>query len=519
MLAKAVSYYYHELQKLVASLSPKGLLEWLLARTEAAVRRARIEQVVTPTRLACYSSEPKMIEEMVKQYPKLADVALANRFLIEYVTAQPPRRLRRISLGVYDRMLALAHLITSFGVESDMIQYELHNYGFKILPSGRLGANRDENERAHAAFRRIFAAGEIRRATRSFDRHFVTHRKEPLKPDLIDQMDPATKIEFGYAASELLDLVRETGEIGEEISHVVCCLPRDDFVSRLSNRLGWPKERVFNVIESLSLGPRTEFLSPGPPFRKEDTYPWRFNRSLSYVRRPFLLRTREGVQEILWGPRHLFNAAAYFVWLCAGRLKAQSKEMRQLMGEFHRRDGEQFNDSVADLFEQHVRLTVRRRVKKVGKLRGATGLPGEIDVLVADSTRCVLLVIECKDLSVARMPHELRNELVEFFLGEQGKKSFIQKHTEKVTWVRANLSSVLEWMKLAPSPKWRVEDILVVDQELLTPFLVKSKARVTPFAELAAQLDQHGWLAMPESGTVSVKEVRGKSRPRRTRRR
>ncbi len=149
--------------------------------------------------------------------------------------------------------------------------------------------------------------------------------------------------------------------------------------------MGWSLERVNQAINLLALKSRIDFLKPDLPHQGGDVYPWKFNRALSYLRRPFLLRERDEKTEVLWGIRHLNTVSQYLVYLCLnGRLKAKSSEMKQVMSVVRNEQTKEFNNEVADLLEQNTTLIVRRRVKKIGKskIQGEQGVLGDVDVLL-----------------------------------------------------------------------------------------------------------------------------------------
>ena len=233
-----------------------------------------------------------------------------------------------------------------------------------------------------------------------------------------------------------------------------------------------------------TLSPRSAFLKPPFPYRAEDTYPWRYNRALSHVRRPLLLRKNDTEDEILWGNRHLYRTANFLVQLyLSGRAQVQSPEMRQLIGKILHRQGEKFNDQVADMLAQNTDLIVLRRVKEVGGIK----VPGDIDVLVADQRKRRLGVIECKDFVIARTPNEMDTELKKFFQGN-GKKSAVQKVEERAAWVCENIAQILVWLQVGNSAKikqWKVKPSILVSQELFTPYLKRSQIPVLSFEKLS----------------------------------
>lgn len=96
------------------------------------------------------------------------------------------------------------------------------------------------------------------------------------------------------------------------------------------------------------LSPRSDFLVPPQPYSSSDVYPWRFNRGLSYIRRPLLKVEHTSGDELIWGNRHLYHSHGYlFDLIVTSRIFAQSAKMRELIGKFNRERGDTFNDDVA----------------------------------------------------------------------------------------------------------------------------------------------------------------------------
>jgi hypothetical protein len=181
--------------------------------------------------------------------------------------------------------------------------------------------------------------------------------------------------------------------------------------------------------------------------------------------------------------------------LCTeGRLKAQTEGMIQLIGEFNHARGDRFNKRVVELFNGLPRLIVREKVKKVGSSRlcDQRGDLGDIDVLVADKKRKRLLVVECKDLALARTSFEMSGELRNLFEGTEKKKSIVQLHERRMIWVQNHLREVLAWLGIGTT-NWTVESLIVVDREMLTPYLKNSTVQIVPIETLSDNLAKQGW--------------------------
>jgi hypothetical protein len=498
ILGKAVGFFYGQLQNLVATLQPDSLLEWLVSNQEAAIRESAFHQLNIPTRLACFSSEQAMIERLNKETPRHNLTVVASRFIIEYVIAQPPRGLRPMSMSVYDRLQALAAQIIEWGSESDLMHYQLVNYPLEILPSGRLGADRTQYQKAHSEYTPNVMFGDIRRSKRAFEGLWsIGGPKDPSADERLATLNAAAVAEFGFSISEQLDFAAAASNLGREINPGVARLSRAEFLLRIATAMNQPQERISKLLEMLSLRPRANFLNPGAPYRSEDVYPWRYNRQLSYFRRPFLIRdisaNDQASVEVIWGIRQLEGFAKNIVELCTqGRLKATSEEMVRLIGTFNRERGKRFNKKIADLYRLNQDLIVRAAVKKIGSLRllDDEGDLGDIDVLVADRKKKRLLIVECKDLAHARTPHEMFSELTNLFRGTEKKKPIVALHQRRAHWARQHVTEILESLDIRVTKGWKVLPMIVVDRELFTPYLESSPIPITPIETLRESLSK-----------------------------
>ena len=128
-LNKMVTESFSRFERLVAALNPRGLLESLVAFGERLIWMEEHQRRLIPTQLACYSSVPKMVEEMKRDSPVLAATAIAHRFVTEYVVAQPPSGLRQLSFEAYDELIALAAIACGMGAPERRPPLRPRRYG------------------------------------------------------------------------------------------------------------------------------------------------------------------------------------------------------------------------------------------------------------------------------------------------------------------------------------------------------------------------------------------------------
>lgn len=494
-----VDYLYNELTNLIATINFDELVSWLISHNEAAIARLFETRLTIPTRLACFYESKNLVETLRNELPDITKASLALRFLIEYAITCPSHGIRPMTLELFDQLMALSSAIISWGYDSDYLKYEILDIPVTILSSGRIGANRDELLKAQSSFLQEYTSEEISRARRAFSRYVgkvndITSAQniQEFKTDpLIAQFDEASLDEFGFTFTEFGYLIGDIYNLGEEQDSPVKRLGIAELVNSLSSTLRWSEDKVLKALSQLILSPRADYLDPPRPFSITDVYPWRFNRALSYVRRPLLKIERASGDEVLWGSRHLFNSHQYlFELIISSRLFTHSSKMRELTGHFNRERGETFNNDVASLFEKRPGLIVHRRSKKLGKkyIRGKQGDLGDIDVLVIDQNCQLVFVIECKDLAIARTPHELKAELDYVFKGSMKEKSTVEKHHLRVTWVKDNLAAILNSFNVAHTGHWRVESLLVFDEAIFSSHIYGSPIRVLSYRQLVEEV-------------------------------
>jgi len=497
LINEVVEFLYSRLIKLIQAIQGDELLSFLISRHEAMTRRMFFDRLIMPTRMACFGQTSNVTKEVAAELGDVYPASTSIRFLIEYVAACPPVGIRPMSLELFDELLSLAASTISWGFESDYLQFGILDVELAIVPSGRLGTSIEEFRAARDAFLEVHASGQIGRATAGFPSHWrppaATATGRGDGDGLWDSLESAVEAETGFTLSDWMDAYGEIWNIGSQLDGSVKQLKRPELVRRVATQLNWNQDRVSELVSLLSLTARDDFLTPAAPYRQADVYPWRFGRPLSYIRRPLIVLPSqdEGAEVIQWGNRHLLNSAAYFSELFVnGRYKATSRKLKELNGRLNKRRGDDFNDTVASVFQSIPGLVVKSRVRRIkGRLLGSKGEHGDIDVLVAHPTHHRLQVVECNDLASGRAPHELANELQSLFKGTSTRKSKVNKLLARTDWILRNLSHVLEELGLPPDRRWSVEPLVVVDEEVFSPHLYGSPVAVVSLRQLREMIE------------------------------
>ena len=195
-------------------------------------------------------------------------------------------------------------------------------------------------------------------------------------------------------------------------------------------------------------------------------YPWRFNRDLSFTRRPIIQYNG----DLIWGNRQLHHMWRYTVDLImSGKYKARRPKLKQLIGKLSDKRGNDFNAAVAQKLSSIDGLIVREKLSKInGKKivdKNNNGL-GDIDVLYIIPEKRKIVVGEVKDFSVAKNPYEMDQEYKRIFVDGE-KPCYMTKHKRRVTWIKDHLEDVKAHFNL-PEGKWSVKTVMFVSEEIVS---------------------------------------------------
>jgi hypothetical protein len=302
--------------------------------------------------------------------------------------------------------------------------------------------------------------------------------------DSREVLDAACIAEWGYSFGDLGRVIGAAVSISISDAAPVESLPAATAVEILAREAEVAPETARAVVKQLTLEPRDDYLVPPAGFGRTDLYPWRYNRGLSILRRPFVLRPRGGAPEIVFGRRALLESLHYLLELIeTSRLRPRSRAMADYIGRKSVERGRAFNDRVADELSGILETPVRRRVTKLGGVTIADerGPLGDIDVLAIDQSAKVIWAVECKSLAPSRTPAEVANELRDLY-GEDDRPGHIGKHTRLVQWLDEHRAQVIEGLGL--EGHWRIEGLFVVDDDLYGPYFREAPVPVIPLRRL-----------------------------------
>lgn len=481
-LNSIVDYLYKELVTTISCLKSVDLLEFLFAQHEAMVQKYYADRLKIPLQLASFYNSQELINKLEEETPKITQTSVALRFLIEYVSACPPQGLRPISYEVFDRLIALSSEIIMLGTISDRIYYEIDDTSVGVQ-SGLLSIEQDSYYAAFRGFIPNYFGELIGRSVKHFGEPWqILKYSEPrdIQSDSDDKFDRAFLAEFELSFSDYQIICGQIVVLGCEQDSPAKYMPKDQLVAEVSKETGITYDTVLSMIDSITLKQRHNYLKPPSGYDDWEVYPWKFNRSLSFLRKPLISIQRGEEQGILWGNRHLIHSVEFLYNLCqSGKLKENTQLMRGFISDIRNEDGKAFNDEVFNAFAKQTGVSVRKRIDSFYGIEmfDEKGKLGDIDVLVVNSTKNEILIIECKNLNAAMSPYEYSNELKSLFIDDEEDDSEATKLLRRTKWVENNIELVLREMSITYTSGWKYQPLIVTSEELFTPYLRETSVK------------------------------------------
>lgn len=471
---KIVDIYYARLKSIIHMYSWESLIKRLITNNEALSHYKALKDLTTATTIECFTGVPLKVAKELEDTQVITSTALSLRTLIEIVSAEPPKGNKELSVADFDMLLAITDRLINWSMVSDHIHTKIIDHELSILESGRIGVDKEAFEKVYNPFMKNKILEHLEYSISSFKSNLTLNQKE--KTDLDPIYEVAFTAEFGLSLSQITDFYLLLMEIGFEQEVAAPSLYLSDLKLKLKEILKWDNETIEHAIELFSLFPRKKWEIPPDGFESNDIWPWKYNRRLSYIRRPLVIGPK--VEEnplVFWGPCHVEEACINLIGLVTtGRYhinESTSKEMRSLIGTIINEKGKRFGQKVEQWFIDNMSCKVDHEVPiKPGKKLNAEIDLGDIDVLVIDEKSKRILLVECKDLNYGRNPQEIANEIERLIGDSKEDNSWTKKHIKRYEWVKANINALIRTYGLK-NEEYVVDSLFVVSNEIPAPYV------------------------------------------------
>ncbi|WP_378956602.1 hypothetical protein [Pelosinus sp. sgz500959] len=475
-----VKYLYELLQKQVSELQPDYLVELVCADLEKVMYNLMLVQSRYAYDVACY---PEKQDKMFDDFNELNKMSRALKFLAEYIAACPPDGTQILGEWQYERLLAICSLIIDWAYKNDLFYYKIFNTPIEILKSDRVGMKQDEFNKLQ----------KINIKAREVQLHYNStsdfREKLPREefPNIEEELNSAFLDEYAFSFDDFCNSIFGMISYGNENDNEVKKADKSNLILWIvENNTSLNSDKVEKVIQYISLAKREKFLIPGRPYRSEDVYPWRFNRELSFTRRPLIIRKH----EVIWGNRQLFHMLKFTIDLIyEGKLKTRGKKLTALIGKISNKRGDDFNNQVYSKINGIGDFIVGKNLKKINHKNIADengNTLGDIDVLYIIPERKRIVLAEVKDFNFSKSPYEMDCEYQKMFVDKGEKKCFATKHRRRASWINKHLEDFKIQYGLV-GDGWTIKDIFIVNEAIISNAFYNAGATIITYGEISKE--------------------------------
>jgi len=461
----------------------RGLLKWLIKLNEKCVQLREFREILIPARIACFSDFQTEVEELMDDERNLVTTAHAVRTLIEFVATKIPAGQKWPNIDDIDELLALTNQLTEWGALSEAMRMGIDDPGMGLLPSGRIGTDKTVEREAFKPYAIAKTESTVFRNMEDFENNYAPAKRtgNVAETDESRSLDAAFRAEFGISLTMLSKIIGALVNAG--FTNAQSCMEMEETILKelLSKIDGITAGDVDAALELLTLLERKGIGIPPDGYTPIDIFPWRYNRSISYIRRPLVKETSKGVVHYYFGYRHLMQFIDnLFYLLFSSKLPgAKSEEMKSWLAAASGDKGNPFREAVRRWFEENSDFEVIPHEVKMDKEAPKGHVQtdrhyGDIDLFVINHAQHIIYPVECKNIQGGRNVHEMKVEMDDY-LGRDGKdkKAKIRKHVERNAWLNANKAALNDLVPNAE--KYSIKSFILTADEIPLVYLKKDE--------------------------------------------
>jgi len=474
LLGKVVDEFYAGLREVLGRYNQEDMIRKLQMFYESAIQERERRKFEAIPLVECFRHHCDIESGVGEKQKSNASYSVSLRCLLEQVVGERSNGTLSFDIEGLDKAIAFMLNIVNWGSLSDKLWLDIADVEVALLKSGRIGTDKRFETVTMAAFHETKLSEDITDLTQSFDRAFAVRREPSELPKPDDAFESAFLDEFQATFEDFVGIVRVSALLALKCEGSVYFGAAQSLGNEVAAKVGCSEDTVRRMIDRFSLfdrGAIENVKSHG--FKAHEFYPWRFGRELSLLRRPFLFLGADK-NRLTFGARALFEFHMNLVNLIfEGRWPANSTKMKSFVAQRRDINGKAFNRRAFDLIQGA--LSNAKVFPEVGIGPGKSlehDLDiGDIDVLVIDEVRRLVVAVECKDLVLARTPYEMSGELKKFV---EGDYSWVKKVQRRETWVKENLENLLQQHGILDVSDYVAECIFLTSEAIPLPFVKKN---------------------------------------------
>lgn len=461
-LKKVVTRIWKRLQKKLNVLDRTSVLCKVFEMHDSLLSERYRWNLASKAQLALYGKEDQVANVALEQEHNRSRLGMSARIILEMAICECPNEGgRRISQLDLDDLIGNASLLLEVATDSDGLHKNIINPPtIELHPNGEYAINRDYIENFVNPF---FTDSYTEHFEKSVPRYSQLYQPKKLKKfeDYFSkEFLKAYSIEYGLTIEEVYKSLKAVVDLAFPKGNNIIETTVGEFIANLAKFSNLSTYVCNQFLDKFSIKHRPNWDVIPEGFKKQDFYPWRFNRRLSITVRPILVFGKEKTDKVIIGlgtlQQGVFHTLDAFE---KGKFPNEffnTTEMKQYVGSINDERGHQFTKQVAETLTQEGWKT---KTEVELKQLGAKPELGDIDVLAWNVQQQRIKIIECKKLRFARTIYEIA-EICDRFKGNS--RDELAKHLARIDWILSNLDSLEGIVGFKPEQK-DVEDYLITN--------------------------------------------------------
>ncbi|WP_350292678.1 hypothetical protein [uncultured Croceitalea sp.] len=486
MLVDCVNAIIKEIRKELKKYDTFELLKFLLFKHEAIVQHQEYRKLYIPARIACFEKYKDINEEYKETEADIVNVGLSLRCLIEFAVAEPYYGSKRPNNDDVDYLLALVQEMIYFGTVQDSIRFDIDDPKIGLLPSGRLGINKEFYTNVLTNYNTANNQDELLDYVNNFEDNFSVKydaETDSASSTYYDNVDEVFSTEWGIALPEIYSISHFLAEYCLSHEKSFCFLAEKEFIDLINKETSFTEEKIKAYLKVVTLTSRGKIDKAPKGYQMPEIFPWRYNRKLSLLRKPLIKIDipNEGT-KFLWGARFMIKSAGNLFYQFSNaslRTDPEHYGVLNLIAKRNNIKGRNYRNSVFKWLNENTSLEIvpfEVKIEPKGTLTADKNY-GDIDILAFDEDKRIIYSLECKNTRHAKIMYDFQRDLKNYVTLQ------VPKHIRRHSWLSENQDKVIEKFGLRKKV-YRVVSMIISSYQLPIKFLNETDLPIYSFNEI-----------------------------------
>ncbi len=449
ILKKIINHFQNLIKENISKFDFEDVLIILLEFYEMIIFKREHGKFQLTPQIECFKNHCDIQKIISDDFKKNTQISLSVRCLIEYLINNPPNGTEYFDSNKFDETIALMNNIINWGFLYDQHIFKIAEIDISILKSGRIGNSKQFRDKNIEPFYNEKFKEDVSDYSNVFiNEHFELPKNDKKIDDNIekDEFELAFEDEFEINYNNFTEIIFESTIMAFDEKKSVVSRSKIDFISTLSKKLNIEFTEVEKIISTFSIVVNVNNQINYFDDENNENYPWRFNRKLSLLQKPFIIRKKEKEEIIYYGSRSLYDFFMnLYSIIFSGRFNSKKSKMNSFLSKINEKKGDKFNNELHDLIKSILNCVIIEKEVTIGPkkkdiLKNDIDL-GDFDILIVNFDLKKIVCIESKNTNFARTPYEMNREINNFIT--KSNKGWIHKVEKREKWFNENKNSII----------------------------------------------------------------------------